>query len=76
MDDWPDIVISTELQWRSIIEIRGHRGRNLKSMYLMDDEALNTQTLGRTYNLEFLLNGIIQHDIYHLGQIAVLSVKR
>jgi uncharacterized damage-inducible protein DinB len=48
----------------------------LKIMDVMDDEALNTQTLGRTYNLEYLLNGIIQHDIYHLGQIGILSVKR
>ena len=28
---------------------------------------------GKEYSFEFLLEGIIQHDIYHLGQIALLK---
>ncbi len=27
----------------------------------------------RKYNFRFLLNGLIQHNIYHLGQVAYLS---
>ena len=27
---------------------------------------------GRTYTFSFLVEGIIQHDIYHLGQISLL----
>ena len=77
VDDWPDIVISTELQWSDqLMKLEETQDEILKIMDVMDDEALNTQTLGRTYNLEYLLNGIIQHDIYHLGQIGILSVKR
>ena len=38
-----------------------------------DDEWLEKIVDYREYNFRYLLNGMIQHDIYHLGQIAYLS---
>jgi uncharacterized damage-inducible protein DinB len=38
-----------------------------------DDEFLSGEVDYREYNFRFLLNGIIQHDIYHIGQIAYLK---
>jgi len=43
---------------------------------LMDnltDALLGKQVADREYNYRFLLNGIVQHDIYHLGQIAYVK---
>ena len=43
---------------------------------LMDnltDDLLGKQVADREYNYRFLLNGIVQHDIYHLGQIAYVK---
>ncbi|MBZ5858640.1 DinB family protein [Flavihumibacter profundi] len=37
------------------------------------DEILEEKVEHRDYNFEFLLNGLIQHNIYHLGQIASLA---
>lgn len=38
------------------------------------DDAILTQTVpGKSYAFEKLLTGIIQHDIYHLGQIYLLK---
>jgi uncharacterized damage-inducible protein DinB len=36
------------------------------------DSILDKTVEERTYNYRHLLNGIVQHDIYHLGQIAYL----
>ncbi|WP_099153071.1 DinB family protein [Flavilitoribacter nigricans] len=36
-------------------------------------ESLLGQTVPqRTYNFAFLINGVVQHDFYHLGQISLL----
>ncbi len=34
-----------------------------------NDDILKQKVPGRKYNFEYLINGTIQHDIYHLGQI-------
>ena len=37
------------------------------------DELLETLVAGRNYTFKKLLHGILQHDIYHLGQIAYIN---
>ena len=38
-----------------------------------NDSLLDEQVPGRSYNFYVLLQGIIQHDIYHLGQMVFLK---
>jgi len=38
-----------------------------------DDEFLSENVEFRKYNFQVLLNGLIQHDIYHIGQIAYVK---
>jgi hypothetical protein len=38
-----------------------------------DDGFLSEMVDFRKYNFRFLLNGLIQHNIYHLGQIAYVK---
>jgi len=38
-----------------------------------DDSFLSEIVVNRKYNFRFLLNGLIQHNIYHLGQISYLK---
>ena len=38
-----------------------------------NDDWLSEKVDYREYNYRFLLHGIIQHDIYHIGQIAYLN---
>jgi uncharacterized damage-inducible protein DinB len=42
-------------------------------MQQQDDAILSERVEGREYDFRTLLNGIIQHDIYHTGQIAYLT---
>jgi uncharacterized damage-inducible protein DinB len=53
----------------------------LKSIHKKIADVLNTKEDGflkdmvpnRRYNFRFMLNGLIQHNIYHLGQIAYVK---
>ncbi len=38
-----------------------------------DDSFLDEIVPNRQYNFRFLLNGLVQHNIYHLGQIAYVK---
>jgi uncharacterized damage-inducible protein DinB len=38
-----------------------------------EDGFLSEEAEGRKYNFRFLLHGLIQHNIYHQGQIAFLN---
>ncbi len=38
-----------------------------------EDEFLKEPVDNRDYNFRFLLNGLIQHNIYHVGQIAYIN---
>lgn len=44
----------------------------LSNLQKQDDDLLDQKVEFREYNFDFLLNGLIQHNIYHLGQIAYL----
>jgi len=39
----------------------------------IDDDKLKEQVKGRSYDFYILLQGIIQHDYYHLGQIVIMN---
>ncbi|MEL7002404.1 MAG: DinB family protein [Bacteroidota bacterium] len=41
-----------------------------------DTDWLETKVPGKEYSFSFLIEGIIQHDIYHTGQIAMLKSGR
>ena len=36
-------------------------------------EVLMNDVAGRNYNMQYLVDGVLQHDIYHLGQLAFLK---
>ena len=40
---------------------------------LKDDSFLSDMVPTRSFNFRFMLNGLIQHNIYHAGQIAYLK---
>ena len=36
-------------------------------------EVLQGSVAGRNYTMQYLVNGVLQHDIYHLGQLVFLK---
>ena len=45
----------------------------LKAIDSFPEDRLNEKVPLREYCFYFMLNGLIQHDVYHLGQIALLK---
>jgi hypothetical protein len=39
----------------------------------LTDERLDDTVSGKGYSIYVMLHGVIQHDLYHAGQIALLK---
>lgn len=74
-DDWPEIEITSAQEWevlkRKLVAAQSEIYRLLEEM--KDDSFLDEKVKGEDYDFEYLLRGIIQHDIYHLGQIGLIE---
>lgn len=81
--EWDDAYMAT-IDWREIdpVEHTWQKGmeelqetheRIIALLQEKDDSLLNEKVEYRPYNFRFLLNGLIQHNIYHLGQIAYVQ---
>ncbi len=72
--DWSDVSISTEEDKNALInEFMDTQQQILELLKSKDDSLLDKPVGSRDYNFRYLLEGIIQHDIYHLGQIALVA---
>lgn len=79
-----DLAVSEKLDWREIDqkvhtwdkgmkEFKEVHSKIIAILKTKDDEWLKEIVDYRKYNFRFLLNGLIQHNIYHLGQIAYIN---
>jgi len=72
--DWTDIHIENLDQWNLLLQKLKKTQKDLEAQLLLNnDDILNQKVPGSIYNFDYLIVGIIQHDIYHLGQITVLN---
>ena len=73
-NDWRDLdpVVHS---WRNgVRELRSIHDRIIAELNKKeDDDFLSDMVPTRQYNFRFMLNGLIQHNIYHLGQIAYVK---
>jgi len=72
--DWTPVTIQTEAEWLSLLDdLKSSQRHMIQLLRKQEDDAfLETIAPGRTYSLEYLVNGLVQHDLYHLGQIGLL----
>jgi uncharacterized damage-inducible protein DinB len=67
--EWAEAAIP----WNELVERWNKSREQLEDrMRHFSAEDLEKQTPGRTYPYELLLNGIVQHTIWHAGQIAMV----
>jgi uncharacterized damage-inducible protein DinB len=76
-------LMNSPADWKSNTELRMMGWSNLKNALYQsrselmdlfadkDDTYLKNRFLDTEYNFHYLIEGIIQHDLYHLGQIGV-----
>jgi len=72
--NWPPVAEVSEDAWRGTVAEVGAAGRRLRdALRKFSDEDLERTVPGREYNFYFLLHGVVQHGLYHAGQIALLK---
>jgi uncharacterized damage-inducible protein DinB len=71
--DWPPVRDAKDAAWSAALEdLRRAQSDLLTTLRNMRDADLLAVTPGRDYDLEHLLDGLIQHHAYHTGQIALI----
>jgi uncharacterized damage-inducible protein DinB len=72
-NDWRQLDHSDRSLWQqSLHKLNETQELLINILQDQSDSSLDKTVEERTYNYRNLLNGIVQHDIYHLGQIAYL----
>lgn len=73
-NDWRSIDPKIHTWKKGVEQLKATHNKIIELLKQKDDDAyLNDVVTNRQYNFRFLLNGLIQHNIYHLGQIAYLK---
>lgn len=71
--DFPSGQGGQEAAWQQEMQQLQDRNRKLcNAIESFGDERLEEIVPGRKYNFYTLLHGIVQHSLYHAGQIALL----
>jgi uncharacterized damage-inducible protein DinB len=72
--DWPPVQDTGEAAWHNAIERLERANRALREATMRSNEAhLAEMVPGKDHSMYLMLHGIVQHDLYHAGQIAVLK---
>ena len=71
--DWREIDPKNHTWKKGLAEFKAIHSKIVELLNERDDEFLKEIVDYRKYNFRFLLNGLIQHNIYHIGQIAYVK---
>jgi uncharacterized damage-inducible protein DinB len=72
--DWPPVTDATAEAWAGTLDRMFQASQQLsQAMEGFADERLQETVPGRQYNFYYLFHGIVQHSLYHAGQIALLK---
>ena len=73
--DWPAPPAPSESAWREALDRLADRQRDLESAVRdLPDDRLREKVLGDVpYSIYTMLHGVVQHNLYHAGQIALLK---
>ncbi len=72
--DWPPVWEVNEVAWKHALDaLSESRARLRKSVAALKDSELDHPPAGTKESRYVTLHGIVQHDLYHAGQIAILK---
>ncbi len=72
--DWPTIVSDRPEAWEQALEdLEASQKALVQRVKAFDEARLMENVADREFSFYFVLHGIVQHDIYHAGQIALLK---
>ena len=75
--NFPPVKDTSDAAWRQAIEsVKRTHNELIKAVAAFPDSRLQEQVPGKTenyYNFYYMFSGIVQHELYHAGQIALLK---
>ena len=72
--DWPAVRGNPEVAWSAADRrLRAAWAALSATVQAMHTAELQAIVPGKAYDVRFMLHGVIQHTLYHAGQIALLS---
>ena len=73
-NDWQKLDHADKTLWKKgLKQLDATQKKIIELVQKLDANVLTDQVAERQYNVRYLLHGILQHDIYHLGQIAYVK---
>ena len=73
--DWPAVpegVDPTAAWTEALAALDSRHDALMMKVRALDDEQLGVPVVGRPYSVYVMLHGIIDHNVYHAGQVALL----
>jgi uncharacterized damage-inducible protein DinB len=73
-ENWPEPQNCDDAAWQQTLDDLGETQRDLQAAIDgLTDAQLQEKACGKPFSIYVLLHGIIHHDAYHAGQIAMLK---
>lgn len=74
LQDFPRVLKPTKAAWRQAVRkcARTHDAL-VKTVAGLPEPRLRDRVPGKRYDFAFMLEGVVQHELYHAGQIAILK---
>jgi uncharacterized damage-inducible protein DinB len=75
--NFPLVPKPTEAAWRkTIAQAKRTHDELINKVEALPESRLGERVPGKRYNFHFMLHGVVQHELYHAGQIAILQKAR
>jgi uncharacterized damage-inducible protein DinB len=73
-EDWPGVTQTNDEAWQNAKDalLRTHQ-QLLEAVSRLDESRLDTPIIEEMSTIYVTLQGLVQHDLYHGGQIAILK---
>ena len=72
--DWPPVLEFSDEAWAgAVLELRDEYELLREEALRWSDEDLGQTTEGQRFTVYQMLHGVVQHGLYHAGQIAMLK---
>jgi len=72
--DWPPVTDTSPDAWRNAVQrLKAAKRELAEDVAALDDAAIVARIPTRDHTVLAMLHGIVEHDAYHGGQIAILK---
>jgi uncharacterized damage-inducible protein DinB len=72
--NFPPVRNTSEAAWRKAVgDTKQTHDTLVKAVAALPEPRLRDQVPGKDYDFYHLLHGVVQHELYHAGQIAILK---